>query len=303
MRHADSPPLEARREGFLVGAVVGAALAERSRGDDPVALREALAAGPLPLSPPPGRRHAAIALADGLLEELLGGGVDLRRLARRWVDWARRDGLGADRALVAALDHLEQFDAPPLDLGHRGPAAVVAALPAALAAGSPRAMVAGAFHTARLLDPDPGSGLAAVAVVVAAARLLEGSRDLMPDVLAMLRANEAAPELFDRFRAIVSEPGREPARPRGDATDAVTVAVWSLWITQHRPRSAEALVSMVAHGNIDVAAGATLGALLGARDGLASWPAAWLDGAGEEVVLRRAVAARLGQLPTSSESP
>lgn len=275
MHHPDAPPLEARREGFLVGAAVGAA-------------RVAV--------PPAGRRHAAIALGDGLLEELLAGGVDLRRLAGRWQAWYRDDGYGADPALVEALEHLERFEAPPQALGHTGPAALAAALPAALAAASPRSMVTGAFHTARLVDPDPASGLAAVATVVAAARLLEGSRDLMPDVLALLTANHAPDELTQRFRAIAADPRREPAPPLGTDCRASVVAVWSLWQVQHRPRSVEVLEGLADRTDLNPTAAAVLGALLGARDGLAAWPAPWLDRAGEDGLLRRAVAARLATL-------
>lgn len=296
MPHPDAPTLDARREGFLIGAVIGAGLAARTATVDPIALREALAAGPLPLVPPPGRRHAAIALGDGLLEELLTGGVDLRRLAGRWIAWARSDGLGADRALVQALDHLAEFEAPAPALDSTGPAALAAALPAALAAASPRAMVSGAFHTARLVDPDPAGGLAAVAVVVAAARFLEGSRDIMADVLGLLRANSAPDELIGRFHAIAADPRTEPPRPRGDTCRPSVIAVWALWQAQHRPRSAEALRAMSAHGGINVTAGAVLGALLGARDGIAPWPHEWLDEGGEEVTLRRAVAARFRDL-------
>ncbi len=56
----------------------------------------------------------------------------------------------------------------------------------------------------------------------------------------------------------------------------------------------EALTSMVAAGDVSATAGAVLGALLGARDGVERWPEAWRDGAGDEVVLREALAARLG---------
>ena len=82
--------LELRREGFLVGAVVGAALAGAATG----------------------RRHAATALADALLVELTSGGVDLRRLAGRWIDWERENGATGDPLLHLALEHLREFDAP-----------------------------------------------------------------------------------------------------------------------------------------------------------------------------------------------
>jgi ADP-ribosylglycohydrolase len=283
-----------RRRGFLVGAVIGAALANRTRRAGPDAIRAALEAGPVPLPPPAGRRDAPIALGDGLLEELLGGGVDLKRLAGRWIRWWQDDGHGADPALVEALTWLRDTDAPPPSLATTGPAALAAALPAGLASASPRAMTAGAFHTARLLDPAPDHCLAAVAIVVAAARLLEGSRDILPEVLALLRANQAPATLFERFVAIPRDPNSEPAVPRGATAGAIDVAVWTLWQAHHRPRAVEALTAMVAAGDVNPTAGAVLGALLGARDGVERWPETWHHGAGDEVVLREALAARLG---------
>jgi hypothetical protein len=232
-------------------------------------------------------------LGDALLEELLSGGVDLQRLGGRWVRWWREDGFEADAALVGALAHLEEFNAPLPSPGASGPAALAAALPAALAAASPRTMVSGAFHTARLLDPDPDSGLAAVSVVLAAARFLEGSRDFLPEVLGLLRTNGASTELLDQFAAIAREPRLTPKPPRGASPSAVDVALWALRIVQHRPRAVEALTAMTSHGGIGSTAGAVLGALLGARDGIESWPVAWREGAGEDVRLRLLLADQL----------
>jgi ADP-ribosylglycohydrolase len=291
MVHSEPVPAVARREGFLAGAVIGAALAARtSAASDPGVIREVLAAGARPLPPPPGRRRAATALADGLLEELLGGGVDLQRLAGRWTTWGAEDGLDADPALLEALAHLREFDAPIGGTALRGPSALAAVLPAALASASPRSMLSGAFHTARLLDPDPESALAAAAVVVAASRLLEGHRDFMADVLGVLRANDADAAFFDRFQEIPRDPRQMPAAPVGASVSAAEVAIWVLWLTHHRPRSAEILTAMVSRGRVSPTAGAVLGALLGARDGLMAWPRAWCDEAGEGVTLRRAVA-------------
>jgi hypothetical protein len=290
----EAPPLDDRRAGFLVGAAVGSALAARTAAlADPTAIRAALAGGVVPLAPPPGRRRAAVALADGLLEELLGGGVDLHRLARGWVTWWQADGLDADAGLREALAHLAVYDAPAERLEAGGASALAATLPSALAAGSPRAMVAGAFHTARLVDPTPEGGLAAVAVVVAAARFLEGHRDFLADVLGVLRANDAPPALFGRVQDIARDPRRQPPPPRGPEAGAVTVATWALWQAHHRPRGVEALEAMVHAGGVAPEAGAVLGALLGARDGTAGWPAKWLAASGEDVVLRVAVARRL----------
>ncbi len=271
----------ARRRGFLLGAPVGVALAHR-RTD---------------AAPPPGRRDAAVALGDGLLEELLSGGVDLRRLSRRWVAWWESDGLGADPALVEALTWLRDTDAPPSRLASRGPAAIVAALPAALASASPRTMTSGAFHTARLLDPDPDACLAAVAVVVAAARLLDGSRDVIPEVLTLLRTNRAGEALLDRFVAIVRDPRDAPAIPDGPGVAAVDAAVTVLWTVHHQPDPRVALGRLTATHMPNAAVLAATAALLGARDGTGQWPEAWLAAAGEEVTLREAVARRLDSNP------
>lgn len=291
------PSLDARREGFLAGAPIGAALAARTFGlVEAGAIRATLSpAGDVaPLAPDPGHRHAATALADGLLEELVSGGVDLRRLADRWVTWWEADGTGADDALAEGLAHLKEYQAPALSLPVHGPAPLTAVLPAALTAASPKTMLAGTFHTARLLDPSESTSLAAVALVVAASRLLQGFRDFIPDVLSVLRLNDAPPELFAQFAAIPRDVRTPPPLPRGALPAPDLVAVWVLWQVHHRPRAEEVLRRAVLAGDVSPHVGALLGALLGARDGLASWPPHWREGAGEDVPLRLALAGRLG---------
>lgn len=279
--------LAARREGFLVGAVVGAALTASPAG------------GGVVVAPPAGRQRAAIALADALLVELAGGGVDLRRLAGRWVEWHQADGLEADPLLDLALHHLGDFDAPIADLPGGSIAALAAVLPAALASASPRAMIAGSFHVARMLDPSDTTALAALGVVLAAAAFLEGRRDFIPDVVATLRANDASASLLDAIRNIPRDPQAEPPMPRGGAPDPVAAANWLLWVAHHRPRGVSLLRDVSLVGGLAPTLGAVLGALLGARDGIDDWPVAWIDGAGEDVVLRRAIARRLGAAPSS----
>jgi hypothetical protein len=271
MHAPDALSPHARREGFLLGAPVGATLAGGA--------------------PPPGRRHAAVALGDALLEELLGGGVDLRRLAARWVRWRTEDGHGVDAALGEALAHLEEFDAPPTALEASGAWAVAVTLPAALASASPRTMVSGAFHTARLVDPSADAGLAAVSVVVAAARYLEGSRDVLPEVLALLRSNDAPHAVYDRFAGIARDPRARVPAPTA-ASSALDVATWALR-TCERERQATTALGALPHAATTAAAGAVLGALLGARDGPAGWPSAWIADAGEEVAWRQGVVRQL----------
>jgi hypothetical protein len=291
------PSLDARREGFLAGAPIGAALVARTVGlVEATAIRATLspAGEVVPLPPELGHRHAATALADGLLEELVSGGVDLRRLADRWVAWWEADGTGTDAALAEGLTHLREFHAPALTLPQHGPAPLTAVLPAALTVASPKTMLAGTFHTSRLLDPSESTSLAAVALVVAASRLLQGFRDFIPDVLSVLRLNDAPPALFALFAAIPRDVRTPPPLPRGALPAPDLAAAWVLWQVHHRPRADEVLRSTVLAGDVSPHLGALLGALLGARDGLASWPPQWREGAGEDVALRLALAGRLG---------
>jgi ADP-ribosylglycohydrolase len=264
--------LERRREGFLVGAVVGAALA----------------------GAPTGRRPAATALGDALLVELTSGGVDLRRLAGRWLDWDREDGADADPLLRVALNHLREFDAPVAELSGGSIIAITAVLPAALASSSPKAMISGSFHVARMLDPHETTALAALATVLTASAFLEGRRDFVADVVAALRANDASGELIDAIRTIPRDPRTAPPVPVGVNPDPVAAITWVLWSAYHRPRGFDVMHELTHTDGVSPAIGAIVGALFGARDGMESWPAAWFARGGEDVTLRRALAGRLG---------
>ncbi|MBA2292535.1 MAG: ADP-ribosylglycohydrolase family protein, partial [Gemmatimonadales bacterium] len=248
--------------------------------------------GPLPVEPPAGRRRAPVALGDALVEELISGGVDLRRLAQRWITWHDVDGLDAEPALTEALVHLGSFDAPRPSGGAPCVAAIAAALPAAMTASAPQAMIGGAFHVSRLLDPDESTALAAVVTVVSASRLLAGHRDFIPDALAVLRANDAPPDVVEAIARIPRDPRNPPPRP-DHAASPIASASWILWIVHHRPRGVRALEEMALAGGVPVSIGSVLGALIGARDGTREWPPAWIDSAGQDAVLRRSLAARL----------
>ncbi|MDQ3097230.1 MAG: ADP-ribosylglycohydrolase family protein, partial [Chloroflexota bacterium] len=215
-----------RLEGFLVGAVIGASLAAVTVNTTSAEDVRALVGpdGVLPTEPPAGRRRAPVALGDALIEELVSGGVDLRRLAKRWITWHVADGLDAEPALVEALHHLGAFDAPRPTGGAPCNAAMAAALPAALTATAPQAMIGGAFHVARLLDPDESTALAAVVAVVSASRLLAGHRDFIPDALAVLRANDAPAGVVEAIARIPRDPRNPPPRPDRDATPIAAVS-------------------------------------------------------------------------------
>ena len=169
--------------------------------------------------------------------------------------------------LVAALDHLREFDAPATMLPSGSVAALAAALPAALAGGSPRAMVAGAYHVARMLDPAETTALATVAVVVAAATLLEGRRDFVADVVAALRANDAPDPVLDAMRTIPRDPRTPPPVPHGETPDPLATVTWLLWAVYHRPRGVEVMREMAIGGGI----APTVGALVGRGVWRAGW--------------------------------
>ena len=287
--------LRMRQEGFLVGAEVGAALAAATTfATDPEQIRAALDDGAVVPALVGGTgRRAPVALADALVDELLAGGVDLHRLVGRWLDWYRRDGLDADPALQHSLDHLRDFDAPLPDARHRCAASLAATLPAALTSANPQAMIAGAFHVSRLLDPTEATALATVSVVVAASRLIEGHRDFIPDVLAVLRANAATNDVVEAVARVPRDPRTPPAVPRGESPDPLAVLSWVFWTVHHRPRGVPALEQMVLAGGVSPTVGAVLGALIGARDGLEGWPGRWVDGGSAGVAHRRSLARRL----------
>jgi len=219
-----------------------------------------------------------VAMTVVLAEELLEAEVDLERLARRWVEWARTDGRGIGLWTRTALEHIAVHGSPPTESGGQaGNGSVMRCLPVALATfDNPRNLVAGSFHTAALTHPDPRCTWGAVAVNVAAARLLQGHRDFVPDVIEALRANDAPGELVDAVRRVPLE-RREDLPITGPRAGYVVHCVEiALWTAHHEPSLERALVWLAnAGGDTDTNA-AVAGGLLGARDGERAVPARWL---------------------------
>ena len=287
-----------RREGFLVGAVVGAALAARTASScDPATIRGQLVDGAvMPLAPPAGRRRAAIALADELLVELTGGGVDLHRLARRWVDWAdattvSRPTRCLGRRSITCANSMRRSRTLPSG----SVAALAAALPAALAGASPRGddrrrvprrrhARPGRDHGAR----DGGGGGRGRGVPRGASRLCR--RTSSPHCAPTTRPDQCSMPM----RTIPRDPRTPPPVPRGETARSVSdrspgccglrtigraasrcCARWR-WPAVLRRRWARWPARCLVRGT-ELRAGRT----------------AWLSGAGEDVERRRAVAGRL----------
>ena len=217
------------------------------------------------------------ALAGLLAEELAEPQVDLHRLAHRWLEWWRRDGEGLGPATADALAFLAAHDAPPPHAtAGPDPAPLARCLPLGLAlAHAPRNLVSGTYHTVMLTHPDPVVAWSAVAVNVAAARFARGRRDFVADVVEVLSANDAPPDLIATARRIPLMRREDLRWPVMDRPDAVAAAELALWHGDHEP-VLERAVDRIVTGKLAPVAAPLVAGLLGVRDGDAAVPAAWI---------------------------
>ena len=208
------------------------------------------------------------ALALLLAEELGEAEVDLRRIAERWIAWARRDGRALGSGTMDALEHLARYDAPMpagASVAEAGP--LVRALPIGIAAATqPRNLVSGTWHTIMLTHSSPATAWSGVAVNVALAQLLQGRRDFLPDVIEALLANDGAPAVLSAARRI---PFVQRDELDGGGHAAIASAEVALWTAHHEPRIERAFSRFTRAGPDSAALTA---ALLGAREGEGALP-------------------------------
>jgi ADP-ribosyl-[dinitrogen reductase] hydrolase len=230
-----------------------------------------------------------VALSLILGEELLTSPVDLRRIATRWADWARRDGRGIGPTTRDALRHFETHGVPPDAPGGAATnGALSRTLPLALATlGSARNRFSGTYHIAALTHPDPRSAWSAVALAVAASRLLKGYRDFIPDVIEVLRANDSPGEIVEAVRRVPLE--RREALPldaasTGRAIPTLEIALWFAW---HEPNLERGLIWLASAGGDTDTNAAAAGGLMGARDGERAVPRRWIARLADPDRLRR----------------
>lgn len=219
-----------------------------------------------------------VAMAVRLAEELLEPELDLARLGRRWIAWARTDGRGIGNWTRTALDFLERNGRPiPDSMGQAGNGAVMRCLPVALAGASmPDRLVDRAFWTATLTHPDPRAAWPAVAVAVAAAGYLRGERDVIPEVLEVLQRRGALEEVLAAVRRVPGERREDLPITGAAAGYAVHCMEIALWAAHHESSLEQALIWLVnAGGDTDTNA-AVAGGLLGARDGEEAVPERWI---------------------------
>ena len=293
------PDLASRARGALLGLAAGNALGVPTELLDPdtIALKypEGIR-GILPGAAAPWDDDVALTVV--LAEELLEPEVSLERLAARWIEWAREDGRGIGNWTRKALDHIASHGSPPASTGGQaGNGTVSRCIPVALATlNSPRNLVSGSYHTAALTHPDERCTWAAVAVNVAAHCLLRGIVDFVPEVLDVLRRNEAPAELIEAVRRVPL--ARQEQLPvNGPAAGYVVHCVEiALWFAYREPQLERGLIWLAnAGGDTDTNA-AVAGALMGIRDGDGAIPGRWLDALHQADRLR-SLAHRLVGLP------
>lgn len=267
-----SPTLSSRAAGALLGLAAGRALALGSASDGSLALTWILA------------------------EELAAGRRDLRELAHRWVERVRADAVGVDSETAAALAHLARHDEPPARAAGQGSDPLVRCIPVALAAfAAPRTLVSATYHIAALTHPDPLVAWSAVAVNVALARFLQGSRDFIPDLVEALRNNGVPDELLARVRrvplpVVPGWPDLAPGSALGDAEAALRLAY-------HEPLLERGLGAIAAGPGAAARAGLA-GALLGARDSSHAIPPDWTVPVEPDIL--RGLATRLVRADTAA---
>lgn len=294
------PTLGERARGMLLGHAAGNVLglpaqhlgAEAIAAQWPAGIRD-VERRDTPASP----WDDDVALSLILGEELLNSPVDLRRIASRWAVWARTDGRGIGRQTRAALEYFEAHGVPPgneanagaSSAGHSaGNGPLSRTLPLALATlNSPRNLVSASWHIAALTHPDPRAGWSAVALTVAAARLLGGYRDFVPDVLEVLRANDSPAEVVEAVRRVPLE--RRDALPLdpGSAGLAVPTLEIALWFAYHEPLLERGVRWLAGAGGDTDTNAAAAGGLMGARDGERAVPDRWVAELADPDRLRR----------------
>lgn len=282
-RFMNSPDLESRARGALLGHAAGNALGvpaeflgtpERIQASFPGGLLNVHRADTL---------HSPydddLALTLILAEELLEAEVDLRRLGHRWAAWAEADGRGIGIWTRTALRHLRLHDSPPTTTsGQAGNGTISRCLPVALRTyNQPANLVSGTYHTAVLTHPDERCGWGAVAVNVTAACFLQGRRDFIGDVLEVLRNNSAPEELLAAVRRVPLEQRDDLPVTGAHAGYVVHGVEIALWFAYHEPSLERGLVWVAnAGGDTDTNA-AVAGGLMGARDGERAVPARWIE--------------------------
>jgi ADP-ribosyl-[dinitrogen reductase] hydrolase len=277
-----APTLASRAKGTLLGHAAGNLLGVPTEFlGSAEAIARAYPGGVTEVEPrdtPESPHDDDVALSLLLAEELLEPEPDVRRLALRWCEWAERDGRGIGAWTRTALSHIRIHDSPPASTGGAaGNGTISRCLPVALRHfRNPADLVSSSYHTAMLTHPDERCGWGAVAVNVAAMTFLEGRRDFLGDVLAVLRNNGAPVELVEAVARVPLEQREELPVTGPEAGYVVHGVEIALWFAYHEPSLERGLSWLASAGGDTDTNAAVVGGLLGAREGLEAVPERWL---------------------------
>jgi ADP-ribosylglycohydrolase len=230
-------------------------------------------------------------------EELLQPEVDLRRLAHRWVRWLENGGGGLDATTVAALRHIGAHDSPPTGGEENAGGVILCRLvPVALRARASLAnLVSGTYHLGLLTHADERSAWGAVAVNFTVAQFLEGRRDFIPDVIAVLRNNQAPESLLAAMRQVPLRRVR-PQPTESVESDSTALVERALSLAYHETDAVRGLeeLSRSCRSPLPLALAASL---FGARDGEDVFPLSWRQRIAEVERLRSVAGQLVGVAP------
>lgn len=276
------PELFSRARGAMLAHAAGSRLTSRGDGDGaPAAL--------------------ARLLGESLVER---GEFDAGDLARRWVHWMDQDGRGLGRTTRRALELIETGVEPfeagrrarELESGHAsGSGAILRCLPVALRFhDDTERLVRAATQQAAITHSEPKCLWAAAAVALAVRELLQGNHYFADEVIHRLRDRAPRAVLDAMHRAARVQRDELPFATGATETDAVRCLEIAFWVSLHERSLESGLRMLTAAGGDATGNTATAAGLLGARDGEAAIPQAWLglrDAAGLGALAERLVAA------------
>jgi len=283
----------------MFGLAVGDALGAPLEGAPPSVAAATVASGLTMVGSvfwAPGEWTDDTAMALALAESIGAHGLlNTEDLARRYIDWATRDGKGignaTSRALIGARDAHDARDRARAHHEAGGLAAgngtVMRATPIALVARELEEAVDAAVTDAMLTHGDPVAGVASAALCAALIALRE---DKDPLVAAKAQA-QGDPRLTAALGAVN---GRDYAtlgqlcagRQSGACWTTLGVGLHALTTFENYEDGVGWAISQ--GGDVDTNA-AVAGALLGYRDGVGAIPACWLDALlGRERIARAA---------------
>lgn len=274
----------------VIGGVVGLALGDALGA--PYEFRRASAIpSPLPaftepwMGLPPGTTTDDTAMARNLVRSLVASeGFDAADLVARHVAWWRTRppdvGVQTSRVLARAADGADATTAARALLAERGPevsagnGSVMYCAPLGLAyAHRPDALADLAPRLSALTHADGRCATGVLAVTLAIASLTRGhdARDAVADALGAARPHEGGEEL----EFLVDAVGDSRSVDGPDQGFCLYAAAVGLQAVARDDDAATALLRVVALGGDTDTNAAVAGALLGARDGVGSFPDAW----------------------------